>query len=79
MTRAQPVSKLVWKFNKMFSLSTNPPVVNSFKTSSKNCTTPISQMRNDGATKIVERFETVSETVEESVIDNNNLLLALGS
>ena len=36
-------------------------------------------MRSDGATKIVERFETVSETVEESVIDNNNLLLALGS
>ena len=31
-------------------------------------------MRNDGATKIVERFETFSETVDESVIDNNNRL-----
>ena len=29
-------------------------------------------MRSDGATNIVERFETISvETVEESVIDNN--------
>ena len=67
------------EINKFFSRSLlrKPPVVNLFKTSSKNCKTFIFKMRSDGATKLVERLQAVSvfetEAVEESVIDNNNV------
>ena len=73
MTRAHCCVETSLEIEIKFSLLRNTPVVNLFKTCSKNCKNFIFKMRSDGATNIVERFETISvETVEESVIDNNN-------
>ena len=50
----------------------NSPVVILLRLAAKTAKTFISKMRNDGATKIVERTETVPEAVEESVSDSFN-------
>ena len=66
------MSKLVWMLRNKISLSSNTPVVILLRLAAKTAKTFISKMRNDGATKIVERTETVLEAVEESVSDSFN-------
>ena len=66
------VSKLVWCVENKISFCQNPPVVILLRLAAKTANTFISKMRNDGATKIVERTETVLEAVEESVSDSFN-------
>ena len=66
------MSKLVWCVENKISFCQNPPVVILLRLAAKTVNTFISKMRNDGATKIVERTETVLEAVEESVSDSFN-------
>ena len=73
MTRTHRVeTSLVFKIKSLYVK--NPPVVILLRLAAKTAKTFISKMRNDGATKIVERTEAVLEAVEESVSDSFNLL-----
>ena len=67
------MSKLVWYLKIKSLFVKNSPVVILLRLAAKTAKTFISKMRNDGATKVVERTETVLEAAEESVSDSFNL------